>query len=579
MRQRILLTTASATVLALLGVVTNLITNGWSWWLFAAFLLLLALSVALSLHPAPQPSPGRIPTTNSDYSLAPRGFRGELYGRQDELRDIAQDIADRRKAKRSAPGRIYVLHGTEGVGTSALAYAITSQAAERGVQVWRINGEQLDTFEGGLHDLRHSLRRRVPPGGERRDVENELWDALDAYGEPWLLVIDDVDDLSVLDDRGSAKPSRSRHLLPPTRLPGRLRIPPGNSTIIVTTADGAAEHMPSVETVPVECLANDAGGSLLHAAVSEAGNRREAQELSDALGGHTLSLRLAGAYLRATAGQSGMPMSFRAYRDSLKWDKSWDALVALVMPEGSRRLRDTWERSLKVIEAEYGGARLFLGVLCNISTVEIPVVMLDRKKLARSRLVPRSLPIGEVLGRMAEFGLVSLKGRGAEQLVRIHPVIQQLNRRQRVVRRRATSIRKLVIKLKNFSMAQAPPAVREAVALAIGVDVPKHKRSRPGWVTRVNEFVLGSDDDDTNAGAFGGPWRPVDPGPSPPPAGSGGRAFVLRETTAGERASTGETPDVLAGRPGHPAVSPHPPTTWNPDTDHASAEDQRPELA
>ncbi|MBM2615223.1 hypothetical protein JIG36_06555 [Actinoplanes sp. LDG1-06] len=505
MPRRLLSITVNVCIATALAIVINLITSGWNWWLTVALVLLLALSVAAPLLADRVPA---TPPPTASYSIEPRRYLGLLYDRGALLKDIRDDLVARAAAAPPAPGPVLVLHGIDGVGTSAVAYAITTQAEQHGIKVWRVDGEQPETFHGCLNDLRLSLVGSRGEGGYS-DRANELWDALNGYGRPWLLVVDNVDDLRVLGDK---------------QLTRWIRRPPGNSTVLVTTADGGARRIPSAETREISCLSPAAGGRLLLDVVPEAGDAREAELLSERLGGHTLSLTLAGDYLRATAGRTGTPMTFRAYRRGLRRRRPWDALLAMVMPEESRKLREAWDRSLDVIEAELPGSRMFLGVLCNVTTVAIPRVLLDPGKLTGSGLVAKTFPVDRALGRLADFGLLHLDGDGDKQLITVHPVIQQLNRNQAEARRQAGPIRRLVRVLKDFPERLAPPALRPAVRWATAIEVPPRKQSRPTWLGRLNERFGGPDPDDP-----GMTVRPPRPKPRPTGPTGGARTVVVTE--------------------------------------------------
>jgi hypothetical protein len=137
-RRRILALAAGPIVATVAGVLTNLVTNGWSWWLFLALMIVVAVAAVLGIlseHSVPpnghMAQPGSIldlDTKSNQYSNhQPRLWPGpaqvpraapRLLSRDAEIQTIVKVMSE---ARQGLPAPIVALSGKGGIGKTAVA--------------------------------------------------------------------------------------------------------------------------------------------------------------------------------------------------------------------------------------------------------------------------------------------------------------------------------------------------------------------------------------------------------------------------------------------------------------------------
>ena len=351
------LTIAASTVVgALLGVVINLLTGSWNWWLFIAFVTLVSVAAAINvvLTRISQPLISRWPAATGVFDTRVPVFNGMVLGRDGLISAVVAALSA------GAGGRIRVVHGLIGVGTSTLASRVGRQIEDNDVTVRWIDGSQPTTFLGCMEEVSEEFRHPNEPS--YIDPMNTFWWRLEHYPRRWLLIIDGLDNFDNLE-----KSARSNELYK------WLRLPPQNGAILIASADGRRSNLPSdcVDWTPVGGLNPVDGGILLASLAPGRGAVSEAEELSVRLGGHPLALKLAGRCLaNVHARDDGAPRTFKEFGDAVGRQPWWKVVK-------SSPLAATWMRALSLLKSRSPSAPRFLGLLASISTEPIPRVMLE----------------------------------------------------------------------------------------------------------------------------------------------------------------------------------------------------------
>jgi len=201
-----------------------------------------------------------------------------------------------------------VLAGPGGTGKTTVAAALAGHARAAGDQVWWISAADPVTLSQGLTAVAQQL------GGPRdvsaiargaADAADRFWRALENASSRWLLVFDEADDPRVLAAGGS--PAGVQDLTGWVRSSAR-------GLALVTSRETDPRLWGAARLVTIgELREADAAQMLLELAPS-AGDEDQARALARRLGGHPLSLRLAGSYLRSGAAKGA---TFAAYGQAL----------------------------------------------------------------------------------------------------------------------------------------------------------------------------------------------------------------------------------------------------------------------
>ncbi|MDQ1041579.1 tetratricopeptide (TPR) repeat protein/transcriptional regulator with XRE-family HTH domain [Streptomyces sp. V3I8] len=337
--------------------------------------------------------------------------------------------------------RIHVLHGLGGCGKSTVALAAVRHATASGIRTWWIPAEDAATVTAGMLALAVELgaspdRLRV---GSLPDI---VWRLLDELDEPWLLVMDDVDDpTAALAVTGSGLTDGAGWLRPARRTTG---------TLLLTTRDGSAttwgRRRPDwLRLHRIGVLAPEYGADvLLELAGPRAGDPAEARALSARLGGLPLALAFAGRYLAESQdippglASPGLPRDFHGYREALNRGLH-DELFALP-PDGAPAARRAhaavgraWELSLDLLaERGFAGARPLLQTLSCLGQAPIPYELLLRADLLAAAppfAGVQARGIWDSLRALDGLGLVTLSHSGTAQTLTLHPLVRDMSRR------------------------------------------------------------------------------------------------------------------------------------------------------
>jgi hypothetical protein len=461
---RTLVLAAGPAIGAVLGIVINVLTGGWRWWLFALLVVLVAaasLQAVLADGGSSSPTPV-VPAGVLSTGL--RRFGGPLLGRGTAKHELIRAVAG------YGGKRVHLVHGLAGIGTSALVSDAGAELAGADLVVRWVDGTQPATFVGGLREVGAECGTAPLEPGDT----NELWRRLERRSAErgWLLIIDGLDDLAMLGDPAAL-----------TQLAGWVRVPPPNCAVVITTIDGYRGEWPAkdVRFHKLDGLAPAAGGQLLLRLAPGGGTATDAEALSARLGGHPLALKLAGRYVAAASEDDGRPLTFRAFGAALGDRRR---RIPFMARSGSA-LTAVWERSLKLIEKQQPSAGRFLGVLAAISTEPVPTALLVPRTLRASGPFDEAFQPRAMLRRLADLGMVDLAGRGDEQTVQIHPLVRAMVNARSEVRRHARPIRTVVAALKAIDPEALPAGARDAARRAILIDVPQQRQLKDGWRDRV----------------------------------------------------------------------------------------------
>ncbi|AXO37859.1 helix-turn-helix domain-containing protein [Micromonospora sp. B006] len=369
----------------------------------------------------------------------------ELRGRDDLVAGLVSDL---RAGDTTGPRPAYVLHGLGGCGKTTIALAVARQAMACGIRTWWVFAGGTESVWAGMLALAAELGASTEQLslGSSPDL---LWRLLDEQDEPWLLIIDNVDD------------PRGGLALPDSELTdgtGWLRPINGRyGMVLLTTRDGrdvtwGDPPPPWLRLLPVGPLSDADGAALLTGLAGPvAGSREDAEHLADQLGGLPLALRLTGQYL-AQAGRlppaiagPGPVRTYRAFAEALADGRHDELFINSSEAAGpaDRRARDligrAWEPSLELLGRQrVAHTRTMLRLLACFEPGRIPHgLVLESKVLAGSALFAGTdrYQVWEALRALTGFGLVEIaRTESADPTlattIAIHPLVRETSRQQ-----------------------------------------------------------------------------------------------------------------------------------------------------
>ena len=257
-------------------------------------------------------SPARRPNASSAKASEPRRLGGQSgdhnsrrHGDLRNRRVLLDELVALMRDPRQGPA---VLAGPGGTGKTTLAAALAERVQAGGAPVWWISAADPVTLSrdltatarqlGGVSDVNAIAR------GEA-DAADRFWRLLRNASPGWLLVFDEADDPRVLAAAGSAAGVQD--------LTGWVRSS-SRGLALVTSRETDRRMWGAARLLRIgELREADAVQMLLELAPT-AGDENQARALARRLGGHPLSLRLAGTYLHSHAAQGA---TFAAYERTL----------------------------------------------------------------------------------------------------------------------------------------------------------------------------------------------------------------------------------------------------------------------
>jgi tetratricopeptide (TPR) repeat protein len=318
----------------------------------------------------------------------------------------------------TAGSGVHVLHGLGGGGKSSVALEVAYRSQELGIDVWWVPATDADRATTGMLVLARRLGL-IDEKIRHRDAADLVWQELGAREEPWLLVLDNADDLEVLKIDG----------MPLRDGTGLLRpVPSRAGKVIVTSRHGHPADWGSwCRLHSVGMLSPTDGAQILIDNVGDdAGGHTEAEDLAARLGGLPLALQLAASYLdqaRRTPdvfADADLVRTFAQYRAAVD-DERFDVIfpsqqeVGLSDHQARQMIGRTWELSLELLERRGTvGARPLLAMLACLADAPVPYeTLLAPATLVEAGPFPGSLTGGDVwaaLQALAGAGLVDMAG-------------------------------------------------------------------------------------------------------------------------------------------------------------------------
>jgi tetratricopeptide (TPR) repeat protein len=318
---------------------------------------------------------------------------------------------------------VHVIHGLAGSGKTSLALEIVSQAMESEIPTWWITANSASSVAIGLKSLAASI------GVSEIELTNSdpadaLWRRLNQLDEPWMLVIDNVDDPSILSPASDFADGT-----------GWIRPPLGsNGGILITTRLATASIWGSWCSMHQTTMLDEDEGAkmLLDYVSSSVGSVDDARMLSARLGGLPLAIRLAGMYLAETSGipwqEQGSLATIREYHE---------AVAAGLMPDIENRdaLAQGWRLSLQLLDDRgYQFARQVLYLLSLFAESPFPFRLLLNPTALEKR-PPfhgiNGLTLWRTISALSDLGMVDLlrfDPAKTPDYLRIHPLVRDITR-------------------------------------------------------------------------------------------------------------------------------------------------------
>jgi hypothetical protein len=333
------------------------------------------------------------------------------------------------------PG-VRVLHGLGGCGKTRLALEVAYQAQQDGTEVWWLSAAEPGVLAAGVQ----ALGRRLGVTDmelEHGDAADMIWLRLTARQDPWLLVLDNVDDPQLLAGAGANVAEGRGWLRPVTGQSGK---------VLVTSRDGSQASWGSwPRRHRLEMLATDSAVAVLadHAGHAPGlGSEEDARRLAARLGRLPLALKIAGSYLAEAAAipavfaGPGVIRTYQQYRDAIQ---SGDLGAVFPVPGGElspEQGRDligrTWDLTLDLLDARsLPEARPVLRLLASFADAPVPYQLLLHPDTLAASAPLRDITgsrLWQALKALNDYGLIDLddsnQGPVAVPVARLHPLIR-----------------------------------------------------------------------------------------------------------------------------------------------------------
>lgn len=370
------------------------------------------------------------------------------------------------------PG-VHVLAGPGGSGKTRVALEIARRAQREGRAVWWVPANRINSSMREVATQIGVPESQIDQAWTGRASPTDLtWRFLDLAPQPWLLIVDNADDPSILDPSGD----------PVSNGTGWLRRPTGTQgSVIVTSRDRNQETWGPWSTIhSVDPLDSDSGAHLLMDLTGgDAGTFPQARRLSVELGGLPLALLAAAKYLRSVHSakiwtEHSDINDFESYRvrvrqwlDSPAGTPGGGSVGAL----GLETVQHAMGLSLDLLtrRGQSQVAPLLRALAC-LSIAPIPYpTLLDPDVLGQSRLFSGTSQgdVVRMLDTLADIGLIDLhrlEGITDPRLsntLSLHPVFQGIMRNDDDVRRNREDYYGLNIELILNALRTCDPDLRD----------------------------------------------------------------------------------------------------------------------
>jgi tetratricopeptide (TPR) repeat protein len=332
-----------------------------------------------------------------------------------EVRGRGQVIDELAALALAPPGHALVLAGLGGSGKSTVARAVAARVlAENGCAWWVPAADAVSVTQlllGLAGELGASRGQVEDALAGRLNPSDVLWQQLENTAG-WMLVLDNADNPAAL--AAGDRPLNSGS--------GWLRSTRTGLMLVTSRVADPQWWGPIARIVPLESLGDVDGAQVLLDLAPDAGDRADAESLSEQLGGLPLALHQAGSYL---ASPFAAEATFTQYRQALSF--RFGELMGRG-EEDRAKVIATWELSLDALQAQgIGQARLLLRVLsCFASAVPVPPLLLDRDVLAQ--MCGSTAGAEDGLSGLSSVGLISRvlsPQAGVLAGLKVHPLVAQ----------------------------------------------------------------------------------------------------------------------------------------------------------
>jgi tetratricopeptide (TPR) repeat protein len=362
--------------------------------------------------------------------------------RQLRGRDTLVESFVRRFTEPGDNKRVHLLHGLGGSGKTSIAAEVARRVSAQGVTVWWVSAADRTTLVSGMHavaQLVHASADELSPG----ETAGVLWRRLNAWHKPWLLVVDNADDPSVLDETTDGELVDGRGWIRPSLNSSGL--------VLVTSRRGGdpAQWGNWIAPHPVKMLAPADGAQVLFDHTGgRGGTQADAEALAERLGGLSLALTLAGSYLAQSVSdpwpEAAAITTFDAFRAALDEGRV-DVLGSAADDDQSEErnsralINGIWQLAVRLLESR--GLPLagpFMRLLSQFANAPVPYqLMLDRKTLVESPIFANldHVQIRSLLKDTAHLDLVDLPPaaptlvNSEPPVLHVHPLMRDASRR------------------------------------------------------------------------------------------------------------------------------------------------------
>lgn len=158
------------------------------------------------------------------------------------------------------PGSTHVLCAAGGYGKTTVALAVADEARGRGIDVWWVSAADAESLSAGMRALAVRLgatpeRLRLAWSGRDGDAPDLVWDLLTGHNRPWLLVVDNADDVRLLAAAGGRVADGT----------GWIRRPPPPGWLVVTSRNQSRSTWGDVvQRQPLDDLSAEDAAQVLH---------------------------------------------------------------------------------------------------------------------------------------------------------------------------------------------------------------------------------------------------------------------------------------------------------------------------
>jgi tetratricopeptide (TPR) repeat protein len=383
------------------------------------------------------PAGGRSREAHSVASLAPpitppqrRVPPDRLRGREQLLTQLATWLPNACTARSIDESSVLVLHGAGGIGKTTIAVELAHRAGIANALTWWVQASSPELVRAALHAVAFAAGA-TDEDFDRAHAADVLWRSLERLSRPWLLVIDNLDDPTIVVGKGQSIADGVGWIRP---------IANQHGAILITSRDGRPDRWaPWMRLERVSSLSAESGAAVLTDLAPDAGPPADARQLAAALEGLPLALDLAGRYLASTTSDLVVDertiTSFTAYNETLE-----QRLMELPMTVGdqgstdfdARAVGTTWTMSIDLLERQgHALAGALARLIAAFPPLPIPVQSVIHMETLRPRPAFASATARTVSGALkalAGIGLVTLLDASVETaapaLVSMHPLVR-----------------------------------------------------------------------------------------------------------------------------------------------------------